>query len=115
MTVAERRAQISTGAGFTLKLKQPAQMVAPAVAAGLVEQEVIPAVVALTERASGSAGGRGYYSLLESEFAVLVVPKELEGLGTAQLERLQEELTALRDRATRSLRTRRHSQAVSAA
>lgn len=109
LSPAERRAQITTVTGFALKVKQPVQMVAPAVAASLVEGEVVPAIVALTERAFGSAGGAGYFAVRASDYAVLVVPKEIEGLGTAQLERLREDLTALSDRAKRALRARRGS------
>lgn len=114
LTLAERRARVSTTTGISLRVRQPVQMVAPEVAAKLVENDVVPAVLALADRAYGSAGGAGYFVSREPDYAVLVIPREMEELGTAQLERLQGDIEELRRRANHVLRARRNAKARSA-
>lgn len=114
LSLAERRARIATETGIALKVRQPVQMVEPRVAADLVEHEIVPAVLALADRAYGSAGGAGYFVSREPDYAVLVIPREMEELGTGQLERLHGEIDALRQRARHVLRSRRKSKPRSA-
>lgn len=109
LTPEERRAQITTETGFSLRVRTPAQMLDPGEAEALVRSELAPAMLALTERAHGGAQRDGFYSTVAVEHALLALPCAVEALSMAQLGRLMRDLTTLRHRAGRALRSRLQS------
>ncbi|HEY0970148.1 MAG TPA: ParB N-terminal domain-containing protein [Gemmatimonadales bacterium] len=107
LSPAERRVQITTTAGFALRTKAPAQMLEPSEAGTMVQNELAPAILAMTERAYGGTGREGFFALGAADHVVIVLPTEVEALTTSQLERLAIVLAEIRGRVDRTLRHRR--------
>jgi hypothetical protein len=103
----ERRAEITTGKGFAVKSRTPAQMLDPTTAAAMVRDELAPAMLALAERAHWGPGRDGFYAEVVTEHVIIVVPNEPEALTLPQLERLASLLGELRGRVGGALRHRR--------
>lgn len=108
----ERRVEIASRKGFSLKLRHPAQRMDPSEARTIIENELAPAIIAMVERAHGSRGAEGYYADLAEAHGCLVLPGEVEGLTLAQLARLEQTLAALTDRVGRARAARKQAAAV---
>lgn len=103
----ERRTQISTLGGLNLRVREPVQMLDPTVARDLAARELVPALLAIVDRACRGSDQPGFMAQIAEGHAVLVVPTDVESLTLAQLGRLRSELDAIRNRVQRSARFRR--------
>lgn len=84
----ERRDEIASQKGVSIRLRTASRMMNPSEAHSLIENELAPAMLAMVERAHGGRHATGYYSALAVGHVCLVLPRELEGLTLTQLERL---------------------------
>lgn len=105
----ERRTQIATTTGVSIRIKEPAQMLEPGVAAALVRDDLAPTILAVTDRAHAGGRGDGFFVQSGIDHLVLVMPTGVEALSIEQLETLVATFSELRDRAGRMLRHLRKS------
>lgn len=104
-TFEERLQQARQGDGYTIRLRGPARAMRPDEALRIARDEMSPALIALVDE--GSRDGDGYLAHITDGHVVLVLPREIEQLTAAQLERLTEQVTRLSQRVRRAARFRR--------
>jgi hypothetical protein len=105
MSPHDRRLSI-TRKGFSLKVRQPAELLPPEEARDVIANELAPAMLAFTERAHGGGGREGFYLDMQPAHMLLVIPSEVEALSLPHLTQLAEHLEAVRKRVKRSQRSR---------
>jgi hypothetical protein len=102
LSLEERRAEIATRKAFSLKLREPAQLMDPSAARAIIENELAPAIIAMVDRAHGSRDAEGYYADVSAAHGCVVIPGEIESLTVLQLTGLEQTLAALVHRVSRA-------------
>lgn len=105
VTFRERLEQLRSGEGINVRVRGPLRSVEPTLAMRVARDEISPALAALVDVGARDTGG--YLADIAETHTVLVVPREVEQLSAAQLERLAEDVGILAKRVRRASRFRR--------